>query len=355
MSRERQEGPDERLVALLQALPVAFVRREEFDAAYKNLLFPKEPAGYQVVTGENEEPERETDFVDRTEERPSLNDSPCILPELSTVVFQGFVQETDGNHATVTEQGKSAGGKAKYFTVEQAARLAKIPPDELFAVMYDNPVKPAGTKWIFPGVEITQPLAVNRLRTTGKSVAESKFPGGGMAYESFEEEITGFFELYDLPTLNSMGYTEPVNRLHTPDMQGAYRIPGGCSFHKDQLRISAEALAYFLEESSIQVPQFLVDLCNGEGFEPFEDEGTGGKYLCQSLRSIRNPLAVQTSPALSLLHPLHPMKAPLLVFPQIASLSRLKIQQRGRGEVPPRDFFVKRSSMSIWIAAVTTR
>lgn len=96
VSRAKQKDQDEWLKALLQALPVAFVRREEFDAAYQSLLFPKEPAGYKVVTGENGELELETDFVDRTEERLSLNDSPYIPPGLRPVVFQGFVQETDG-------------------------------------------------------------------------------------------------------------------------------------------------------------------------------------------------------------------------------------------------------------------
>lgn len=75
---------DEWRTAALKILPVAFVWRSEFDAAYRRAMSPEritfldQYKGFERLSGDEDKEARET------------NDTPYIPPELMSIVFEGF-------------------------------------------------------------------------------------------------------------------------------------------------------------------------------------------------------------------------------------------------------------------------
>lgn len=75
---------DEWRTAALKLLPVAFVRRSEFDAAYQRAMSPEritfldQSRGFERLTGDEDKEARQT------------TDTPYISPELLDIVFEGF-------------------------------------------------------------------------------------------------------------------------------------------------------------------------------------------------------------------------------------------------------------------------
>lgn len=78
---------NEWLTAALKILPVAFVWRSEFDAAYRRAMSPEritfldQSKGFERLTGDEDKEARE------------INVTPYIPPELMDMVFEGFEQE----------------------------------------------------------------------------------------------------------------------------------------------------------------------------------------------------------------------------------------------------------------------
>ncbi len=86
---------DEWRTAALQLLPVAFVRRSEFDAAYIRAMSPDR------ITFLDQSKEFKRLTGDKDKEAREPNDTPYIPPELMSVVFEGFARNTaTTNHFT---------------------------------------------------------------------------------------------------------------------------------------------------------------------------------------------------------------------------------------------------------------
>ncbi|EKD97177.1 MAG: hypothetical protein ACD_23C01023G0001 [uncultured bacterium] len=91
---------NEWLTAALELLPVAFVRRSEFDAVYRRSMSPDritfldKSRGFERLTGNEDKEARET------------NDTPYIPPKLKMMVFEGFEQMITGTTATAIKRHK---------------------------------------------------------------------------------------------------------------------------------------------------------------------------------------------------------------------------------------------------------